>query len=168
MLKGKFLLLKALSIIGVIAMIVGCETVNHKLGAALSLDTDLKLEIYADKYINPDEQDQSSPVYIRFYELTSAKVFENSDFIDLYERDEEILGDTFVAKQELKRVVPSTARVERFVLSKDTRYIALFAEFYRYKGAKAKLFFPVTSSNVVRNSIRINVSDNTISWESGT
>lgn len=166
MLNGRFLL-KVLSVIGVIVMITGCETVNHQLGGFLKLDTDLKLEIYADKYINPDEQDQSSPVFIRFYELTSAKVFEKTDFIDLFERDEEMLGDTFVTKQMLKRIVPSTARVERFVLSKDTRYIALFAEFYRYKGAKAAIFFPVTSSNVVRNSIRINVSDNTISWESG-
>lgn len=166
MFKGNFVV-KTLLLLSVIVMITGCETVNHRLGAALNLDTDLKLEIYADKYINPDEQDQSSPVSIRLYELTSAKVFEKTDFIDLFERDEEILGDTFVTKQTLKTLVPSTARVESFVLSKNTRYIALFAEFYRYKGAKAKLFFPVTSSNVVRNSIRINVSENTISWESG-
>ncbi len=166
MFKGNFVV-KTLLLLSVIVMITGCETVNHRLGAALNLDTDLKLEIYADKYINPDEQDQSSPVYIRFYELTSEKLFENADFIDLFERDKEILGNTFIARTMLKRIVPSTLRTERFVLSEDTRYIALFAEFYRYKDAKTMIFFPVTSSNVVRNSIRINVKGNTISLAPG-
>lgn len=140
----------------------GCSTVNHKVGEALNLDTDLKLEMFAGSEINPDESDQSSPVFIRLYELNSPKAFEKADFIDIYERDEEVLGDTFVAKQELKRVVPSTRRIERFVLSKETRYVALFAEFYNYKDSKAKLHFPVTSSNVIRNAIKINVDGNRI------
>lgn len=166
MLAGKKLI-KTVWLLGTLVLLTACDTVNHKLGAALSLDTDLKLEIIADKYINPDEQEQSSPVFIRLYELTSAKQFERADFIDLYERDEETLGDTFVSKQELKRIVPSTSRTERFVLSKDTRYIALFAEFYRYKDARTKVIFPVTASNVVRNSILIKVKGNSLSWESG-
>ncbi|MFL0802501.1 MAG: type VI secretion system lipoprotein TssJ [Agarilytica sp.] len=141
-----------------------CSTVNHKVGAALNLDTDLKIEISADKFINPDEQDQSSPVVLRLYELTSTQLFEKADFIDLYERDEEILGATFVAKQELKSVVPNTTRTERFVLSKDTRFIAIFAEFYSYKNAKTKVVFPVTASNVVRNSVVVNVSGTDLSW----
>ncbi len=150
----------------ILVLLLGaCSTVNHKLGAALNLDTDLKLQVIADDLINPDEQDQASPVFIRLYELTSTKVFDKADFIDLYERDEEILGATLLAKQELKRVVPGAARSETFVLNKDTRYVALFAEFYRYKDAKTKTVFPVTVSNVVRNSIVINVSGTDLSWK---
>ncbi len=158
-------LIKAVLILGALVGFSACSTVNHKVGAALNLDTDLKLEIQAEKLINPDEQDQASPVFIRLYELTDSKLFEKADFIDLYERDEEVLGGSFVKKQELKRVVPNTQREETFVLSKDTRYVALFAEFYSYKNSKSKVFFPITSSNVVRNSIVIKVSGNSISWE---
>jgi len=143
--------------------LAACTTVNNKVGEALSLDTDLKLQISAGRAINPDEKDQASPVFIRLYELNSVKAFEMADFIDIYESDTEILADTLVAKQELKRVVPGTQRIERFVLSKGTRYVGLFAEFYRYKDARAKVVFPVTSSNVVRNSIKINVSGTSIS-----
>ncbi|MFL0809047.1 MAG: type VI secretion system lipoprotein TssJ [Agarilytica sp.] len=141
-----------------------CTTVNRTVGEAFNLDTDLKLEIAAGKFINPDEKGQTSPVFIRLYELTDDKVFAKANFIDLYERDEEILGGTFVAKQELKRIVPGTARSEQFVLSKDTRFVGLFAEFYDFKKANTKLIFPVTSSNVIRNTIKINVADKSISW----
>ncbi len=143
-------------------LIAGCSTVNNKVGEALNLDTDLKLHLIAAPELNPDEKNQSSPVFIRLYELTSLKAFENANFIDIYERDAEILGDTFVAKQELKRVVPGTQRIERFVLQDGTRYVALFAEFYRYKDSKFKVAFPVTSSNVVRNSIKVNLSGNSV------
>lgn len=142
-----------------------CTTVNNKVGEALNLDTDLKLQIYAAREINPDERDQSSPVFVRLYELNSAKAFASADFIDLYENDAQTLGDTLVAKQELKRVVPGTQRTERFVLSEGTRYVALFAEFYRYKDAQAKVVFPVTASNVVRNSVKITIADNAIALQ---
>jgi len=143
-------------------LLASCTTVNQKVGEALNLDTDLKLQLFAAANINPDENDQASPVFVRLYELNSLKAFDKANFIDLYERDQEALGDTFIAKQELKRIVPGTKRIERFVLSEETRYVALFAEFYRYKDSKPKVAFAVTSSNVVRNSIKINLSANSI------
>lgn len=143
--------------------LISCTTVNNKVGEALNLDTDLKLNITALHDVNPDEDSQSSPVFVRLYELSSLKSFDNANFIDIYERDAEILGDTMIAKQELKRIVPGTERIERFVLSKETRYVALFAEFYRYKDSTYKAVFPVTNSNVVRNLVKIKVSENSIS-----
>jgi len=160
---GKVFYRSKSALVVVLALLVAsCTSVNHKVGAALNFDTDLKLEITVGSEINPDENNQSSPVFVRLYELNSTTVFDKADFIDLYERDEELLGATFVAKQELKRLIPNTLRTERFVLNKDTRYVALFAEFFRYKDATAKLVFPITSSNVVRNSIKININGNNI------
>lgn len=151
-------------ILGVFSSILlsGCSAVNHKVGSALNLDTDLKLEIVAAKDLNPDEQNSTSPVFLWLYELSSTQAFESADFIDLYERDEEILADSFIAKQELKAIVPNSTRTDNFVLSKDTRHVALFAQFYRYTDAKAKVVFPITASNVVRNTIKIELKGNTI------
>lgn len=146
----------------VFTITTACTSVNHKVGAALNLDTDLKLELNAASNINPDEKEKPSPVFIRLYELKSTAAFDKADFIDLYESDEEILADALVAKQELKRLTPGTQRVDQLVLNKDTEFVALFAEFYRYKDAKAKVVFPVTASNVVRNSIKIEVVENEI------
>ena len=141
-------------------VLAGCTSMNHQVGEMLNLDTDLKLEFVVDEQINPDEQNTSSPVFVRFYELTSSSAFSQADFIDLYERDEEVLGDTFISKQELKRLVPNTFRKETFVLSKETRFVGLFAEFYDYDDAQSKVVFEVTSSNVIRNSVGVQISGN--------
>lgn len=142
--------------------LASCTKVNSKLGQVVGSDTDLKLQVVSAAMINPDERDQSSPVFIRLYELTSTKAFEQASFIDLYERDAEVLGDSMVAKQELHRVVPGTERVETFVLSADTRYVGLFAEFFRYKDADAKEVFEVTPSNLVRNTVKVKISGNSV------
>lgn len=142
--------------------LAACTSVNHQVGSALNLDTDLKLELMTSTDLNPDEKEKPSPVFIRLYELNSTAAFEKADFIDLYESDAAVLGDSLVSKQELKRVTPNTVRVDRLVLKKETQYVALFAEFYRYKDAKAKVIFPVTSSNVVRNAIKVKVVGNEI------
>jgi type VI secretion system protein VasD len=36
----------------------------------------------------------------------------------------------------------------------------LFAEFFEYKNSRFKVIFPVTSKNVIRNTVRIDVTGN--------
>ena len=98
----------------------------------LGLNTNLKLEFKVADNINPDEKRTPSPVYLRFYVLKSDKQFNKTDFLELYERDTESLGDDLLSKQELKRIASGEAREEKFVLDKETRYVALFAEFFQY------------------------------------
>lgn len=145
-----------------IVMLSSCTSVNRGVGAVLDLDTDVKMEFSIDEFVNPDEQDQASPVFVRLYELTDITQFESADFIDLYERDEDVLGKSFVARQELKPFIPGSVREESFVLDKETQYIGLFVEFFRYKDSKSTIVFPVTTTNVVRNLVRIRIVDNKI------
>lgn len=145
--------------------IYGCSTVNSKVGGVLNLDTDLKLNFVVESDINPDEGDKPSPLFVRIYELKSEKLFEKADFIEIYERDKEVLGADFISKQELKRLTPGESRTERFVISEDARYVAIFAEFFQYQSAKPKVIFPVTTNNVFRDSVTIKVSGNTMMLE---
>lgn len=158
---NKVVWLKWLLVISIVGA-AGCTSVNSKVGSTFGLDSDLRMEILVDENVNPDEQQQPSPVFVRFYELKATNAFESADFIDLYERDEEVLGDTFIAKQELKRLVPSTLVEQDFVLDKETRFVALFAEFYHYENAQAKVFFEVTGSNLIDDSIGVKLSGNRI------
>lgn len=141
-------------------ILTGCSTANSKVGGVLGLDTNLKLTVNATSDINPDEKNKPSPLYIRLYELKSPQLFEKADFIDIYERDEEVLGADFIAKQELTRFVPGTERTESLVLSKETRYVALYAEFFDYGNSQYKIVFPVTANNVFRNKVEVRVSGN--------
>lgn len=158
---------RLLSLILIASTIVlsGCSSSKSRVGGVLNLDTDLTLTFIAESNINPDDNKRPSPVFIRFYELKSPTAFNKADFIDLYERDKEILGADLIGKQTLKPLVPGEERVERLVLQKGTRHIALYAEFSQYRGATYKVVFPVTESNVIRNKATIKVSDTNLVLE---
>lgn len=140
----------------------GCTKVNSGVVGMFDLDTDLKVVLIAGKDINPDEKHSPSPLYIRLYELTSEHAFNKADFLELYEKDDALLGKDLIAKRELNRLVPGESQEESFVLDPKTRYVALFAEFFEYKNAKYKVIFPVTSKNVIKNTVRIELTGNTM------
>jgi len=145
---------------------LSCTKVNSGVVGMFNLDTDLKLMLIAGKDINPDEKRSPSPLFIRLYELTSEHAFNKADFMALYEKDDALLGKDVLAKRELNRLVPGESQEEAFVLDPKTRYVALFAEFYEFKNAKYKIIFPVTSKNVVKNTVRIEVTGNSMLLQS--
>lgn len=153
---------KTISIILAIAVITACSSLNTKVGGMLNLKTDLVLGFVADADINPDEKNRPSPLFLRMYELKSTKQFERANFLDLYERDAEILGADLVAKQTLKRLKPGDERKDNFVLKPETRYVGLFAEFLQYKNAKFKIIIEIAPTNVIASSADIRLAANTI------
>ncbi len=140
--------------------LAGCTEVNSKVGGMLKLNTDLKLQFVAGNNLNPDENHTASPVFIRLYELSSDKAFAKADFLDLYENDEATLGKDLIAKQELSRLLPGETRSENFVMDKETRYVAMFAEFFQYKNSRFKVIFPVTANNIIKDRVLIEINDN--------
>ncbi len=138
----------------------GCARLNSGVFGTFNLDTDLRLEFEVASNINPDERQSPSPVFVRLYELRSDKRFAQGDFFDLYHDAKAVLGDDLISSKELHRLVPGETRSERLVLNPETRYVALFAEFYQYKDARNKVVFAVTPQNVVQNTARIQIERN--------
>jgi len=99
------------------------------------------------------------------YELASDKMMKKADFIEIYERDKEVLGADMVAVHKLKRLKPGESRTEHFVLDKKTNYVALYAEFLEFKDSKYKLIIPVVANNVIRNKAVIRVSGNDLVFD---
>lgn len=160
------LLMRGLLLVLLSLSSVSCTKVNSGVVGMFNLDTDLKLILIAGKDMNPDEKRSPSPLYIRLYELTSEHAFNKADFMALYEKDEALLGKDMLAKRELNRLVPGESQQEAFVVDPKTRYVALFAEFYEFKNAKFKIIFPVTSKNVIKNTVRIEVTGNNMLLQS--
>jgi type VI secretion system protein VasD len=155
--------LKASTIILVVAATSACTSLNTKVGGMFNLDTDVVLTFKADADINPDDKKRPSPLFLRMYELKSTKQFAKANFLDLYERDAEVLGADMVAKQTLKRLKPGDERKDSFVLKPTTRYVGLFAEFLQYKDARFKLIVPIAPTNVFASTAVVRISGNTIS-----
>ena len=149
----------ALLIFVTVLLLSGCQTV----GKTLNLDTDVTLTFKTAKNINPDDSQKASPLFVRFYELKSKSIFEKAEFIDLYERDDEILAKDLVSKKELKRLTPGETREETFVLDPDTKYIALFSEFLRYEDSKYQVIVPVETNNIFEDDVKINITSNVMS-----
>jgi len=157
---NKFNFSKLLTLVALALTLASCSSVNSKVGGLLDLDTDLKLRFVVDESVNPDDSKVSSPLIVRMYELKSIKAFENANFIDLYERDTEILGKTMITEQSLKPIQPSEDRTARFVLSKGTKYVGLYAEFLQYENAKYKVIIPVAETNVVSSTAKVQLTEN--------
>lgn len=143
--------------------LVACSSNESKVGGMLNLKTDITLKIDADPELNPDHQGESAPVFLRLYELKSDEAFASADFIELYERDKETLGDSFVQRRKLSRIAPGEKREHEMVLDSNTRYIGVLGEFFQYGDAAYKVVVPVTAKNVFRDSIRLRISGNQIS-----
>ncbi len=137
----------------------GCQTV----GKTLNLDTDLSLTIKSATNINPDDAAKPSPLFVRFYQLKSKDLFENANFIDLYERDQEMFGADIISKKELKRLTPGELREESFVLDSDTQYVALFSEFFKFEESEYLVIVPIQTNNVFKDKIVVNITSNTMS-----
>lgn len=137
-----------------------CTTLNTKVGGMLDFDSDLLISFFVDADVNPDDNKISSPLIIRMYELKSPKIFKKTNFIDLYEKDTEVLGADLMAKQRLKPIQPGENQKVSFVLNKETEYVGLFAEFLKYKNAEYKLIIPIAKTNVFSSSADIRLSGN--------
>ena len=147
-------------LLSLLVFISACSSLNSAVGGIFGADTDLTISFKVDSDINPDENKIPSPLFIRMYELKSPKLFKKANFIDIYEQDKEILGADFVGVQKLKRLKPGEDRENSFVLSKDTKYVGLYAEFLKYKSAKYKLIIPVIQHDVIGTTINIEISGN--------
>ena len=146
-------------------VLTACQSMNGTVGGYLGLDTDLEINFIVDADINPDELGKASPLFIRMYELKANKMMKKADFIEIYERDKEILGADMVVVHKLKRFKPGESRTEHFVLDKNANYVALYGEFLEFKEAKFKLIIPVVANNVFRNSVVIRVSGNELIFD---
>jgi len=152
-------------IISIVSLLTACQSMNAAVGGYLGLDTDLQIDFIVDADINPDELDKASPLFIRMYELKSKKMIRKADFIEIYERDKEVLGADLINSHKLKRFKPGENRTEHFVLDPKTHYVALYAEFLEFKESKYKLIIPVVANNVFRNTVIIRVSGNELIFD---
>ena len=161
------ILAKTVSIIFALITLSACSSINTSVGGLFNMDTDLEIVFKVDADVNPDDDRKPSPLFVRMYQLKTTKMFSKANFIDLYEKDKEVLGADMISKQILRRIKPGEGRNENFVLDKNTNYIGLYAEFLQYKKASFKLLIPVVPTNVVGTTEEVLIAGNRLIHLSG-
>ncbi len=150
--KAGTLLIMAISIFA-----GACATSQRHIGSALNLDTDVKIIFTISDDLNPDEKRSPSPLHVRLYELGSADGFMRAGFVDLFRADVGTLGKDFLGRRDLPPLLPGVSRTERFTVSANAKYIGLYGEFYQFKNSRFKTVFPVTSHNIVNDTVKVEV-----------
>lgn len=88
----------------------------------------LHLDYTARAELNADDNQRSSPVVIRMYQLKDAKSFESASYSSLVDNDQEVLADTLLATKEVV-LRPNTSLSVDTPFDKDAEYVGIIALF---------------------------------------
>ena len=96
--------------------------------------TDLRFQVDADDFINPNTENVASPVVVRIYELKQTSAFSNASLFDLLDSDTTILAQDLVSKREIE-IKPGEKQSFSRSTPLETQYIGVIAGFRNLDGA---------------------------------
>ena len=128
----------------------------------LSSKTKLDLNIHSSHDLNPDQNGRPSPVVVRLYSLVSPAIFENSDFVALYQNDQQILGSDFLKREE-KNFQPDEEFKALLEFNEKAAYVGIMVAYQDIEQSKWRLILPLergehnyVSLTLAANSILLN------------
>jgi type VI secretion system protein VasD len=77
---------------------------------------------------NPDSSGRPSPVVVRVYQLRTDARFSNTEFFDLYDDEQKVLGPELISRDEYM-VNPAQSKTMEITVAGDTRYVGAIAAF---------------------------------------
>lgn len=98
------------------------------------------LSIYADELINPNENEQTRPVAVRLYQLTTDTKILNARYDDLLLKDKETLGDQMLKVDEFQ-IFPNDIFEVKFERIPEATVLAGVAFFHTPVGQSYKTFY---------------------------
>lgn len=119
----------------------------------------LKAQVVASAQVNPDARKRPSPVVVRIFELKAPTLFEQADFVSLFEKDQAVLGPELVSREEFVMRPGETKPVTK-PLSPDTKFIGVMVAFRELERARWRAVVPVAAGK--KNVVSIDLSDITV------
>jgi type VI secretion system protein VasD len=116
----------------------------------------LKAEVVAGAQVNPDSRKRPSPVVVRVFELKTSTLFEQADFVSLFEKEQAVLGAELVSREEFV-LRPGETKPLNKPLSPDTKFIGVMAAFRELERARWRVIVPVAAGK--KNVMNISLDD---------
>ena len=104
----------------------------------------LTISINSAADLNPDSEGRPSPIVLRIYELSDAKLFKEKDFFDIFDNDKESLAESLVKLNELE-LNPNESRKLDIRLNSSTKYMGFLAAYRDIDAAKWREIAALTS-----------------------
>ena len=108
------------SLVVLARLIAGCGGNNARPNCDASEQANLTIR--ATDRANPDEDGRPLPTVIRVYQLANIGTMETATFEEIWESDEDTLGEAFLGKDELT-IYPDTTVNREFERNPDANYI---------------------------------------------
>lgn len=131
-----------------IAALPGCSMFGSKSPATLTTT------VVASAQVNPDIHKRPSPVVVRVFELKSSTLFEQADFVSLFEKDQAVLAGDLVSREEFV-LRPGESKPITKPLSPDTKFVGVMAAFRELERARWRAVVPVVAGK--KNEIAIDL-----------
>lgn len=106
--------------------------------------------------VNPNSQKRPSPVVVRVYELKSNALFESTDFVSLFEKDQSVLGGEMISREEVV-LRPNDVKAINKTLGPDAKYIGVVAAFRELERARWRVAAPIVAGT--KNTLKIRIDD---------
>ena len=135
------------------AVLSGCSMLG--LGGPATLNA----SVVATAQVNPDARKRPSPVVVRVFELKSATLFEQADFVSLFDKEQAVLGAELVSREEFVLRPGETKPITK-PLSPDTKFIGVMVAFRELERARWRAVLPVAAGK--KNVVSISLDDITV------
>ncbi|MEO8152538.1 MAG: type VI secretion system lipoprotein TssJ [Rhizobacter sp.] len=119
----------------------------------------LNASVVASAQVNPDARKRPSPVVVRVFELKTSTLFEQADFVSLFEKEQAVLGAELVSREEFV-LRPGETKPLTKPLSPDTKFIGVMVAFRELERARWRAVVPVAAGK--KNVVSINLDDITV------
>lgn len=114
----------------------------------------LSATVVATAQVNPDSRRRPSPVVVRVFELKAPTLFEQADFVSLFEKEQAVLAAELVSREEFV-LRPGDTKPLTKPLAPDTKFIGVMAAFRELERARWRALVPVAANK--KNVVEINL-----------
>lgn len=126
---------------------IGCSSFNNK-------PAQIETKLQAASYLNPNINNQPSPVVVTFYQLKSPSAFNQANFFALYNDPVKVLGNDLLDKREIELRPEQTLELKQN-LAPNTAYIGVIAAYRNLEQAHWRQLIQIDPDS---KHIRLNVS----------
>jgi type VI secretion system protein VasD len=108
--------------------------------------TTVTATLIATPQVNPNSDNQPSPIVIRFYSLKSTDTFNGATFFDLFDNDTKTLGADLLGRKEVEIVPGKTLQVD-ISAPPDTPFLGVVAGYRDLENAKWRDVWPLSAGD---------------------
>ena len=126
----------------------------------------LELTVKASPMINPRLDIDSSPVFLRVYQLTDYFRFQQANFLDLYQNNvDAALSSQLVYQEAPVPLLPGETLKMDITLQPQSRYLGILAQFNRYDESAHRLWIPLFEGVGKKRKVTVVVSGLNVSLQ---